>query len=73
MSTSRNYSSPSTQYSRQAAEPQDVGVCCHIIGADFAEAVEQLHRGSAPRLDEICPEFLKSLDVSGLSWLTSLQ
>ncbi|KAI3368112.1 hypothetical protein L3Q82_007839 [Scortum barcoo] len=41
-----------------------------------AEVTEVVHRkllgGKAPGVDEIRPEYLKSLDVVGLSWLTRL-
>ncbi|KAI3377609.1 hypothetical protein L3Q82_008770 [Scortum barcoo] len=37
-----------------------------------AEAVKQLLGSGAPELDEICPGYLKALDVVGLSWLTRL-
>ncbi|KAI3360210.1 hypothetical protein L3Q82_014521 [Scortum barcoo] len=36
------------------------------------EVVHKLLSGKAPGVDEICPEYLKSLDVVGLSWLTRL-
>uniref|UniRef100_A0A3P9BAF5 Reverse transcriptase domain-containing protein n=1 Tax=Maylandia zebra TaxID=106582 RepID=A0A3P9BAF5_9CICH len=36
------------------------------------EAVKQLLGGRAPGVDEVRPEFLKALDVVGLSWLTRL-
>ncbi|TWW73387.1 hypothetical protein D4764_15G0007810 [Takifugu flavidus] len=44
----------------------------HISGAEVAEVVKKLLGGKAPRGDEIRPEFLKALDVVGLSWLTQL-
>ncbi|KAK3508663.1 hypothetical protein QTP70_003104 [Hemibagrus guttatus] len=37
-----------------------------------AEVTEQLLGGKVPGVDEIRPEYLKSLDVVGLSWLTRL-
>ena len=43
-----------------------------ITGAEVIEVVKKLHGGRAPGVDEICPEFLKALDVVGLSWLTHL-
>ncbi|GAA6067179.1 uncharacterized protein LOC106910031, partial [Tachysurus ichikawai] len=36
------------------------------------EVVEKLLSGKVPGVDEIRPEYLKSLDVVGLSWLTRL-
>ncbi|TWW67234.1 hypothetical protein D4764_02G0002750 [Takifugu flavidus] len=44
----------------------------HISGAEVAEVVKKLLGGKAPGVDEIRPEFLKALDVVGLSWLTRL-
>ncbi|GAA6107214.1 uncharacterized protein LOC114443009 [Tachysurus ichikawai] len=35
-------------------------------------SVSKLLSGKAPGVDEIRPEYFKSLDVAGLSWLTSL-
>ncbi|KAL0169720.1 hypothetical protein M9458_034316, partial [Cirrhinus mrigala] len=43
-----------------------------ISRAEVAEVVEKLPGGKAPGVDEIRPEYLKSLDVVGLSWLTRL-
>lgn len=36
------------------------------------EVAKKLSGGLGPGVDEICPEFLKALDVVGLSWLTRL-
>ncbi|GAA6111505.1 uncharacterized protein LOC111191400, partial [Tachysurus ichikawai] len=43
-----------------------------IPQAEVTEVVEKLLGGKAPGVDEIRPEYLKSLDVVGLSWLTRL-
>ena len=43
-----------------------------ITGIEVTGAVKQLRSGSAPRVDEICLDLLKALDVVGLSWLTCL-
>ena len=43
-----------------------------ISGVEVAEVVKKLLGGKAPGVDEIRPEFLKALDVVGLSWLTRL-
>ena len=43
-----------------------------ISGAEVAEVVRKLLGGRAPGVDEVRPEFLKALDVVGLSWLTRL-
>ncbi|KAI3373545.1 hypothetical protein L3Q82_022136 [Scortum barcoo] len=40
--------------------------------AEVTEVVRKLRSGKAPGVDEIRPEYLKSLDVVGLSWLTRL-
>ena len=40
-----------------------------ISGAEVAEVVKKLLSGKAPGVDEVRPEFLKALDVVGLSWL----
>ncbi|KAI3359803.1 hypothetical protein L3Q82_014179, partial [Scortum barcoo] len=39
---------------------------------EVTEVVRKLLGGKAPGVDEIRPEYLKSLDVVGLSWLTRL-
>lgn len=39
---------------------------------DVPEGVHKLLSGKAPGVDVICPEYLKSLYVVGLSWLTCL-
>ena len=39
-----------------------------ISGAEVAEVVKKLLGGKAPGVDEVRPEFLKALDVAGLSW-----
>lgn len=36
------------------------------------EVAKKLSGGLGPGVDVICPEFLKALDVVGLSWLTRL-
>ncbi|KAI3371109.1 hypothetical protein L3Q82_023745 [Scortum barcoo] len=43
-----------------------------ITQAEVTEVVRKLLGGKAPGVDEIRPEYLKSLDVVGLSWLTRL-
>ena len=43
-----------------------------FIGPEVAEVLENLLGGRVPGLDEILPEFLKALDVVGLSWVTRL-
>lgn len=35
-------------------------------------AVKKLHGGRASGMNEVCNEFLKTLDVVGLSWFTHL-
>ncbi|KAK3541858.1 hypothetical protein QTP86_008196 [Hemibagrus guttatus] len=55
-------------------EPEAEGseVDSFITQAEVTEVVQQLLGGKAPGVDEIRPEYLKSLDVVGLSWLTRL-
>uniref|UniRef100_A0A8C6Q2D3 Reverse transcriptase domain-containing protein n=1 Tax=Nothobranchius furzeri TaxID=105023 RepID=A0A8C6Q2D3_NOTFU len=45
---------------------------CPISGAEVAEVVKQLLSRGAPGAAEICPGYLKAMDVVGLSWLTRL-
>ncbi|TWW80691.1 hypothetical protein D4764_01G0005060 [Takifugu flavidus] len=42
------------------------------LRAEVAEVVKKHLGGKAPGVDEIRPEFLKALDIVGLSWLTRL-
>ena len=49
-----------------------MGVGSPISGAEVAEVVKKLLGGRAPEVDETRLEFLKALDVVGLSWLTRL-
>ncbi|KAK0134739.1 hypothetical protein N1851_029630 [Merluccius polli] len=58
--------------SGKEAGPGDSGVGSPISGAEVAEVVKKLLGGRAPGVDEVRPEFLKALDVVGLSWLTRL-
>ncbi|KAK3538555.1 hypothetical protein QTP86_006718 [Hemibagrus guttatus] len=53
-------------------EPEAEGseVDSFITQAEVTEVVQQLLGGKAPGVDEIRLEYLKSLDVVGLSWLT---
>ncbi|KAK3575180.1 hypothetical protein QTP86_020916, partial [Hemibagrus guttatus] len=53
-------------------EAEDSEVDSFITQAEVTEVVQQLLGGKAPGVDEIRPEYLKSLDVVGLSWLTHL-
>ncbi|KAK3526552.1 hypothetical protein QTP70_030692 [Hemibagrus guttatus] len=53
-------------------EAEDSEVDSFITQAEVTEVVQQLLGGKAPGIDEICPEYLKSLDVVGLSWLARL-
>lgn len=50
----------------------DPGVGSSISGAEVTEVVKKLLGGRAPGVDEVRPEFLKALDVVGLSRLTRL-
>ena len=68
--TSKTSLIPPTCLSGKEAGPGDSGVGSPISGAEVAKAVRKLLSGRAPGVDEGCPEFLKALDVVGLSWLT---
>ena len=63
---------PTDTPSGKEAEPGDPGVGSPISGAEVAKVVKKLLGGRAPGVDEIRPEFLKALDVVGLSWSTRL-
>ena len=43
-----------------------------ISSAKVAKVVKKLLCGRAPGVDDVCPGFLKALDVVRLSWLTRL-
>ncbi|KAK3507784.1 hypothetical protein QTP70_000373 [Hemibagrus guttatus] len=53
-------------------EAEDSEVDSFITQTELAEVVQQLLGGKAQGVDEIRLEYLKSLDVVGLSWLTCL-
>ncbi|TWW80198.1 hypothetical protein D4764_01G0000130 [Takifugu flavidus] len=63
---------PTNRPSSEEVGPGDLEMGSHISGAEVAEVVKKLLGGKAPGVDEIRPEFLKALDVVGLSWLTRL-
>ncbi|TWW81730.1 R2DM Retrovirus-related Pol polyprotein from type II retrotransposable element [Takifugu flavidus] len=63
---------PTNTPSSEEVGPGDLEMGSHISGAEVAEVVKKLLGGKAPGADEIRPEFLKALDVVGLSWLTRL-
>nr|XP_049579068.1 uncharacterized protein LOC125970583 [Syngnathus scovelli] len=56
----------------EEAGPGDSEADSPIFGVEGTEVVKKLLGGKAPGVDEIRPEFLKALDVVGLSWLTRL-
>ncbi|KAK3561507.1 hypothetical protein QTP86_006177 [Hemibagrus guttatus] len=56
----------------EEAGAEDSEVDSSITQAEVTEVVQQPLGGKAPGMDEIRPEYLKSLDVVGLSWLTRL-
>ncbi|TWW61017.1 hypothetical protein D4764_05G0011070 [Takifugu flavidus] len=58
--------------SSEEAGPGDLGTSSRISGAEVIEVVKKLLGGRAPGVDDIHPEFLKAVDVVGLSWLTRL-
>ncbi|KAK3543929.1 hypothetical protein QTP70_031842 [Hemibagrus guttatus] len=63
---------PTDTPSVEEPEARDSEVDSFITQAEVTEVVHQLLGGKAPGVDEIRPEYLKSLDVVGLSWLTRL-
>ncbi|GAA6085164.1 receptor-type tyrosine-protein phosphatase F-like, partial [Tachysurus ichikawai] len=63
---------PTDMSSTEEAEGGGSVVDSSISQAEVTEVVEKLLSGKAPGVDEIRPEYLKSLDVVGLSWLTRL-
>ncbi|KAK3537069.1 hypothetical protein QTP70_000867 [Hemibagrus guttatus] len=63
---------PTDTPSVEEPEAEDSEVDSFITQAEVTEIVQQLLGGKAPGVDEIRPEYLKSLDVVGLSWLTCL-
>ncbi|KAI3355554.1 hypothetical protein L3Q82_018389 [Scortum barcoo] len=64
---------PTDLPSSEEAEAGDSEVDSSITRAEVTEVeVRKLLGGKAPGVDEIRPEYLKSLDVVGLSWLTRL-
>jgi len=62
----------STDTPLEEAESESSETGPPISGAEVAEVVKKLLGGKAPGLDEVRPEFLRALDVVGLSWLTPL-
>ncbi|KAK3512120.1 hypothetical protein QTP70_031238 [Hemibagrus guttatus] len=70
--TSRISSTSTDTPSVEEPEAGDSEVDSFITQAEVTEIVQQLLGGKALGVDEICPEYLKSLDVVGLSWLTRL-
>ncbi|KAK3564177.1 hypothetical protein QTP86_010807 [Hemibagrus guttatus] len=63
---------PTDTPSVEEPEAGDSELDSFITQAEVTEVVQQLLGGKAPGVDEIRPEYLKSLDVVGLSWLTRL-
>ncbi|KAI3359362.1 hypothetical protein L3Q82_002862 [Scortum barcoo] len=63
---------PTDLPSNEEAEAGVSEVDSSITQAEVTEVVRKLLGGKAPGVDEIRPEYLKSLDVVGLSWLTRL-
>ena len=62
----------STDTPSEEAESESSETGSPISGADVAEVVKKLLGGKAPGVDEVHSEFLRALDVVGLSWLTRL-
>ncbi|XP_025766010.1 uncharacterized protein LOC112847802 [Oreochromis niloticus] len=67
-----DFLNPTGTSSVEKAESGDEGDDQPISAGEVTEAVKQLLGGRAPGVDEVRPEFLKALDVVGLSWLTCL-
>ncbi|KAK3523969.1 hypothetical protein QTP70_017490, partial [Hemibagrus guttatus] len=63
---------PTDTPSVEEPEAEDSEVDSFIPQAEVTEVVQQLLGGKAPGVDEIRPEYLMSLDIVGLSWLTRL-
>ncbi len=63
---------PAVISSEEEAETEDLEADSSITHAEVTKVVGKLLGGKAPGVDEIRPEYLKSLDVVGLSWLTRL-
>ena len=63
---------PTDMPSIEEAGAGDSEVDSFITQAEVTEVVGKLLSGKAPGVDEIRPEYLKSLDFVGLSWLTRL-
>ncbi|TWW77636.1 R2 Retrovirus-related Pol polyprotein from type I retrotransposable element [Takifugu flavidus] len=57
---------PTNTPSSKEVGPGDLEMGSHISGAEVAEVVTKLLGGKAPGVDEIRPEFLKALDVTGV-------
>ncbi len=63
---------PAVTSSIEEAEAGGSEVASSITRAEVTKVVKKLLGGKAPGVDEIHPEYLKSLDVVRLSWLTRL-
>uniref|UniRef100_A0A3P9GYB4 Reverse transcriptase domain-containing protein n=1 Tax=Oryzias latipes TaxID=8090 RepID=A0A3P9GYB4_ORYLA len=63
---------PTDPPSFEEAESEDFGMSLSITRAEVTEVVNELLGGRAPGVDEVRPEYLKSLDAVGVSWLTCL-
>ncbi|KAK3547897.1 hypothetical protein QTP70_000353 [Hemibagrus guttatus] len=63
---------PTETPSVEEPEAEDSEVDSFITQAEVTEVVQKLLGGKAPGVDKIRPEYFKSLDVVGLSWLTCL-
>ncbi|KAI3369843.1 hypothetical protein L3Q82_024419 [Scortum barcoo] len=70
--TSRISSIPPDLPSNEEAEAGDSEVDSSITQAEVTEVVKLAPQWQGAGVDEIRPEYLKSLDVVGLSWLTRL-
>ncbi|TWW66931.1 hypothetical protein D4764_20G0009630 [Takifugu flavidus] len=68
----REFLNPANTYPQGGTESGDQEVDHPISGAEVAEVLKQLPGSGALGADEICPGYLKALDVVGHSWLRRL-
>ncbi|XP_008319498.1 carbohydrate sulfotransferase 15-like [Cynoglossus semilaevis] len=63
---------PTDTSSVEVAEAEDSAADPPMSCTEVTEVIKKLLGGKAPGVDEICPQYLRSLDVVGLSGLTHL-
>lgn len=67
--TSRTFLSPTSASSMEDAESRNLGLVRSLSGLRKSRKLKSYVAYGLLGVDEIHPEFLKALDVSGLSWL----